>query len=189
MAIKSESRKVIERGVSKKGTDISHAIACGILGAKCTDDDNWVRNHVDHVIVNNAAAIDNGDDNRKTKNDEFLLSMSEGEIESSEKVFRYRDCAFEKELRTNPKFEVVYNETIWNDCDHDNLDKVYKSLSDPEDTHYIFEALLSQVNCDRDEGRNKFFRGNSKKKKSNNNLATMDDVLSGKHIGLAAGGG
>jgi len=122
-------------GIENAGTDISHTIACKIMGGVC-DGDGWVKNHVDEVITNKALKYD-------------FKHLSEEEIELSEKLFRYRDCAFEEDLRANVQFELIMDDEIWFGCDHDkDHEWIYQSFRDPiKGTKLFFDALLSQVDC------------------------------------------
>jgi len=122
-------------GVESKGTDISHTIACDVMGGIC-DDDGWVKNHGDEVFTNKILKYD-------------FDHLSKEEIDLSEKLFRYRDCAFQEDLQQHPWFTVIKEEGIWTDCQHDkNHEWIYQSFRDPTTgTKLFYDALLSQVDC------------------------------------------
>jgi len=122
-------------GVDKDGTDISHTIACDIMGGVC-DKDGWVKNHGDEVFNNKKVEF-----NFQHLNDE--------ETVLSEKLFRYRDCAFQEDLENNVRFDIVQENSIWVDCEHDkDHEWIYQSFRDPKSgTELFYDALLSQVDC------------------------------------------
>lgn len=154
-------------GVSNFGTDISHTIGCNILQGKC-EESGWVKGHVDETITNKV--FDN------SKNGQGAIERKL--IDDAEKIFLYRDCAYEKELNDNPKFDMVLKSDVWNTCQNTDqtMSNVYQSLSGAysgdveEGNQLLFDALLSQVNC-----------GNKKKKNKNGQLS-MENVLSGGYI-------
>lgn len=123
-------------GVDAAGTDISHTIACQVMGGVCDEDGKWVLNHQGEILLH------------KQLDYEFK-HLSKEEEELSEQLFRYRDCAFEGDLRSNPRFEVLFDEEIWADCEHDDDHEwIYQSFRDPDEgTRLFFDALLSQVDC------------------------------------------
>lgn len=122
-------------GVESKGTDIAHTIACDIMGGHC-DDDGWVKGHHEEVFSNKFLQYD-------------FDHLSREEIDLSEKLFRYRDCAFQEDLQTHPWFTVIKEEGIWTDCQHDkDHEWIYQSFRDPTTgTKLFYDALLSQVDC------------------------------------------
>lgn len=151
-------------GVDYYGSDISHVIACDILGGKCDDDNRWVLNHADESIRNNAIERD-------------YNALGLEEITNSEKIFRYRDCAFQKELTNDKKykdrFQIFHGQTIWEDCNHSDkkLENIYKSLKlIKEGTRLVYDALLSQVDC---TPYGDFARSPEH---------SIEDILSGKHL-------
>jgi len=123
-------------GVEAAGTDISHTIACSILGAKCDDDGTWVKGHIEEVITNNVLERD-------------FKSLKKHEVKLAERVFEYRDCGYQEDLENNERFEIILQDTIWSNCHHNEDNEwVYQSFR-PIDhgTHLVFDALLSQLDC------------------------------------------
>jgi len=151
-------------GVKNLGTDISHTIACSVMGGIC-DDDGWVKGHLDEVITNKVLSRD-------------FKSLPKEEIVLSEKLFRYRDCAYEEELRNNEQFSVVSNQTVWADCTHDmDHEWVYQSFRGPRvGTRLVFDGLLSQVDCSDYGGRK-----SSQSKSEEIQAAKIEDFLSGTY--------
>jgi len=122
-------------GVDKKGTDIAHTIACDIMGGIC-DDDGWVKGHTEEVFSNKLLQYD-------------FDHLPKEETALSEKLFLYRDCAFQEDLEKSQWFSVIKQEGIWTDCEHDkNHEWIYQSFRDPTTgTKLFYDALLSQVDC------------------------------------------
>ncbi len=123
-------------GVEDSETDISHTIGCDILGGICDDEGRWVKGHIEERITNKVLEAD-------------FDSLPDEEVVLSERLFRYRDCAYEEDLRKNENFAVVTNKTVWADCIHDvDHEWVYQSFRDFKyGTHLVFDALLSQIDC------------------------------------------
>jgi len=121
-------------GVDRDGTDVAHSVACDVMGGKC-DDNGWVKNH-DEVFSNAALEYD-------------FDHLSEKEQEASEKLFRYRDCAFQESLAGNPAFSIVRRDSIWEDCKHDeDHEWIYQTFRDPDEgTRLMYDGLLSQIDC------------------------------------------
>lgn len=123
-------------GIEDFGTDISHTIGCNILGGVCDDDGRWVKGHIEETITNKVLQAD-------------FDSLPKEEVVLSERLFRYRDCAYEEDLRKNERFSVVMNKTVWSDCIHDkDHEWIYQSFRDFKfGTRLVFDALLSQIDC------------------------------------------
>lgn len=124
-------------GVAEDETDISHTIGCDILGGKCDDEKRWVKGHIEETITNKVIEKD-------------YNNLPEMEIEDSEMIFRYRDCAYEQEFAYEDRFNIVRQYGIWDTCNHEDeqLEKIYQSLrSSDGGNDLVFEALLSQVDC------------------------------------------
>lgn len=154
-------------GIEEFGTDISHTIGCKILGGKCDDEGRWVKGHIEETIINKALERD-------------FKTLPKEEIDQSEKLFRYRDCSYEEDLRNNERFGVVMNQTIWADCQHDeDHEWVYQSFRDPKlGTHLVFDALLSQVDCKAFGGAPAF---GDKSRSEALEAAKIEDFLSGTY--------
>lgn len=124
-------------GVNKVNGDITHTIGCEILGGKCTADNRWVKGHLQEKFFNAVLERD-------------YNSLPEMEIDNSEKLFRYRDCAYKYDLESNERFSIIKQDSIWSDCSFDDpgVKKIYQSLRTPvEGTWLVYDALLSQVDC------------------------------------------
>ena len=120
-------------GAKLAGRDVVHVIACDIASAVC--DDGTVRNHGNDDLQKNSVDI------------EFSALTTEQRADA-ERLFRYRDCAY-KDLRENVKFGVLYNHSIWADCE-DKSAKIYHQLR--EDPSYMYKALVDQVTCPKSTG-------------------------------------
>lgn len=154
-------------GIEEYGTDISHTIGCNILGGKCDDEGRWVKGHIEETITNKVLERD-------------FKSLPKEEVVLSEKLFQYRDCAYEEDLRNNERFGVVMNQTIWADCQHDkDHEWVYQSFRDPKvGTRLVFDALLSQVDCSEYGGAPAF---GDKSHSEALEAAKIEDFLSGTY--------
>lgn len=115
-------------GVKEAGRDIVHVVACDIATAKC--DDGVVRNHEEDDLQKNSIQIE-------------FSGLTEIQRVDAELLFQYRDCAY-KDLRTNVKFGVLYNHSIWADCDEE-LAEIYQRLKD--EPKFMYEALVDQMQC------------------------------------------
>jgi len=132
-------------GVEESGSDISHTIACEVLPGVCDDDNKWVKGHIEEVITNKAMERD-------------FKSLPKKEIDLAEKLFGYRDCAYQEDLESNNRFSVIQQNTVWDTCQHDDEhDGVYQSFRDPvTGTRLVFDALLSQIDCQKYGGHPAF---------------------------------
>jgi hypothetical protein len=120
-------------GVETAGLDVSHVIACEILGGIC--DDGFVRNHKIHQYHSQSIVGRNFTEEGGLSEDDQLMA---------EMVLRFRDCMYEPYLRPNKEqFEVLYNESVWNDCDP-MFEPIYQQLND---SAILFRALVSQKEC------------------------------------------
>jgi hypothetical protein len=121
-------------GVIKANLDIVNVIACDILQGKCLLDDEIVYGH-------------RGDDTHFNVVDRDFQELTQEQIEEAEKLFRARDCAFQDLVGNNPKFEVGYADTIWNDCHAQDLDRDETYLYLDGNPEVLYSALLNQLNC------------------------------------------
>mmetsp|Transcript_106377 Transcript_106377/g.216977 ORF Transcript_106377/g.216977 Transcript_106377/m.216977 type:complete len:590 (-) Transcript_106377:490-2259(-) len=124
-------------GVDDANTDISHTIACKILPGKCEDGQLWVKGHHEEVFTN-----------KMLKHD--FSGLPAEEIVMAEKLFRYRDCAYQDDLtqKYDGRFSTVLPKSIWEDCNQEEKGEIYKSFRRPvAGTKKVFDALLSQVDC------------------------------------------
>mmetsp|Transcript_11635 Transcript_11635/g.22972 ORF Transcript_11635/g.22972 Transcript_11635/m.22972 type:complete len:622 (+) Transcript_11635:397-2262(+) len=147
-------------GVNKVDGDITHTIGCEILGGKCTEDSRWVKGHVQESFFNAVLERD-------------YNSLPEMEIDNSEQLFLYRDCAYQRDLQKNERFSIVRQDYIWKNCNHDDkeIKSIYNSLRAPvEGTWLVYDALLSQVDCSE--------YGDESAVPSN----SMEDILDGIHL-------
>jgi hypothetical protein len=118
------------------GMDVSHAIACKVMGAKC-DEAGWVNNHPNEAIHNNPAE-DGHDITELTGSDRWL----------AERLFQARDCAYRPALENDSSFTVIPQggNSIWTDayCDPAKDGTIYQELFNVET---VFRGLLSQMKC------------------------------------------
>jgi hypothetical protein len=120
-------------GAKLAGRDVVHVIACDIATAVC--DDGSVRNHGDDDLQKNSIDIE-------------FSALTMNQRADAEKLFRYRDCAY-KDLRENVLFGVLYNHSVWADCE-DKSAKIYHQLR--EDPSYMYKALVDQITCPTSTG-------------------------------------
>ena len=153
-------------GVEDFGTDISHTIACDILGGICKDEGRWVSGHIEEVISNKVLQAD-------------FDSLPDKEVDLSEKLFEYRDCGYQEDLQNNDRFEIVKQKDIWADCQHDkDHEWIYQSFRNFRiGTHLVFDALLSQVNCKKFGGHPTWAGSKSKELQA----AKIQDFLKGTY--------
>jgi len=154
-------------GVESFGTDISHTIGCDILNGICDDEGKWVKGHIEEAIMNKQLQRD-------------FNSLPQEEVANAEKLFAYRDCAYEDDLRNNERFQVVQNRTIWAECTHDDdINRIYQSFRDTKiGPHLVFDALLSQVDCKPYGGAPEF---GQKSHAEEIEEAKIEDFLSGTY--------
>ena len=159
--------KVIDMGgVGTFSTDIAHTISCEVMGGAC-DDDGWVKNHGDQVFDDKALEYE-------------FDHLSDEEKKESEKLFRYRDCAYQEDLESNPNFGVVMPDSIWKDCKHDqNHEWIYQTFRDEETgTKLFYDGLLSQVDCSEYGGaQSAVYESNAEILET----AKIDEFLSGEY--------
>lgn len=132
------SVKVIDMGgVTKANLDIVNVIACDILEGKCLLDDEIVYGH-------------RGDDTHFNVVDRDFEELTQDQREEAEKLFRARDCAFEDFIGNNPKFEIGYKDSIWHDCEGQDLDREEVYLYLDGNPEVLYSALLNQLGCSDD---------------------------------------
>lgn len=119
-------------GVEKKGKHIVHTIGCDVLLATCND--GIMGTLHDYMPEANSA-------------EKEFNELSDAESAKVEKLFRYRDCAYQplisKYERTG-QFQAMYQDSLWKECYAD--DNYYKKFID--NTPMMFNALLGQLQCD-----------------------------------------
>ncbi len=139
-------------GVEEAGRDVSHVVACDVMTGRC--EDGSVLNH----------KLDNPHHNSI---DVEFSALTEEQRVDAENLFLARDCAYMDELRENVKFGVIYNNSVWSNCDPAKS-QVYQKLKD--DPTYMYKALLSQITCPNDMPIPK------------SEMITMTQALNGKSV-------
>jgi hypothetical protein len=127
------------QGIEENGRDVSHTIACSVMGAKCQESEGWVNNHVDETIHNNEA--EDGHD---------IIELTDEERFKAEELLLARDCAYGammKEFQANgtADFKIHHERSLWMNCDPNLSATRYAELLNPD---LIFRGLLSQLKCD-----------------------------------------
>ena len=124
-------------GVHQANRDVSHVIVCNVLQGECDENGLFIGH----------------ESSRTTKEQDLpklLEDLSEMEMNKISLLFQYRDCDFQPDLRhffQDDKLEVMFNRDLWGACDPD-LSHLYRQIGDNE--IYMYEALLSQLECSRD---------------------------------------
>lgn len=135
---KGWSVKLIDlEGVHKLDKDVVHAIACDILLGECKDGKLMAHTEL-----------------RAPEEDlpAFLEEIGQEESDKIEMLFRYRDCGYRNLLKPfieSGDLEVLYEDSIWNDCD-DDKELYYEALANQDRVAYT--ALLSQLECEAISG-------------------------------------
>ena len=116
-------------GVAKYGTDVSHVIACDILGnTQCKD--GWVWDRYNRTYHENSIVKDLNDIKTEQKKELEIL-------------FRQRDCHYKKDLENDSQFHALHESTLWQGCEPNHSD-IYEQLADTD----VFAALVqSQLGC------------------------------------------
>lgn len=122
-------RLIDMEGVEAEGRDISHVVACDVVAARC--EEGVVLNHQGNKPHKNVVETE-------------FSALTQTQQEEAEQLFRSLDCSYELALRVNVKFGIVYNHSVWHDCDP-KLSKAYTRLREEPSTMYA--ALLSQIKC------------------------------------------
>lgn len=117
------------QGVIEAGRDISHVVACDIVTARC--EGGAVLNHKADNPHHNALDVK-------------FTSLTEEQRMEAELLFRSLDCSYMDELQENHNFGIIYNHSLWTECDPAKS-AIYKKLQ--EDPTYTYKALLSQLEC------------------------------------------
>jgi hypothetical protein len=116
-------------GVEDAGADVSHVIACEILGnTNCRD--GFVYDRYNKTFHLNHA-------------DKELSSLSDGQVEQLEILFRQRDCAYKEKLSNDHAFFTLHESTLWQGCSPDS-DDTYQQLTN---TTTILNLVQSQKGC------------------------------------------
>lgn len=139
-------------GVNEAGRDISHVIACDIVMARC--EGGAVLNHL-------------GDNPHHNTMDIKFTSLDEEQRGDAELLFRSLDCSYMDQLQEHTNFGIIYNHSLWTECDPTKL-AIYKKLQ--QDPTNMYKALLSQLEC---PGEMPF---------PPNEMITMHDALNGKVV-------
>jgi len=145
-------RLIDMEGVTKAGRDISHVIACDIVTGRCKN--GAVMNHETDRFHHNSVNVE-------------FSALSEEQRVEAEALFRSRDCAYIDDLHHNIMFGLIYNHSVWSDCDA-TKSTLYKKLKD--DPTVMYKALLSQITCPNEMPIPK------------NELITMSEALYGKSV-------
>ena len=114
-------------GVVRNGRDISHAIACDVLGVPCYR--GWVKGSQNEIIKSN----------EKPGGIELPLAT----LESMEDLLRQRDCWFQPRLELDGEVLIFYRDTLWEGC-HEQDMSVDEQL---QNTSYLILMLRNTLNC------------------------------------------
>eukprot|EP00980_Cylindrotheca_fusiformis_P021225 scaffold8161_cov111-Cylindrotheca_fusiformis.AAC.2 len=117
-------------GVQTVGADVSHVIACEVLGnTDCQNgfvSDRYNKTfHLNHVEMDLCGELD------------------DDQMEALEVLFRQRDCAYQEELTKDPGVYTLLQSTLWQGCSSDH-DDVYQQL---KDTTTILDLAQSEIGC------------------------------------------
>eukprot|EP00980_Cylindrotheca_fusiformis_P018464 scaffold6103_cov116-Cylindrotheca_fusiformis.AAC.10 len=121
-------------GVSKQNLDISHASACSILNVPCNNG-TWVAGLEGRALMVN----------QKKKPKKDISSIVAREMRW---VLNQRDCLYQASLEAHSNFEVLYRDSLWEDCSDSNL------LPELSNTTFLLELLKSQFGCASDPALN-----------------------------------
>ncbi|KAL3913552.1 MAG: hypothetical protein SGILL_006440 [Bacillariaceae sp.] len=184
------------KGISEAGLDVTHTIACNVMGAKCSEE-GWVNNHNEEPMHNNEA--EDGHD---------MIELSPQDRAWAEELLQARDCAYGsimKELNKNStagNFKIYSDSSLWQHCEPELSETTYQNLFDP---NLIFRGLLSQVKCKNviyadmpksiddvllgkftlDESSTKVYANGSVKHKKNHHFFLFLLVLGGVYVGMS----
>jgi hypothetical protein len=128
-------------GVQRDGLDISHVVACEVLGVPC-DDNGWVQG-LEHTSMHaNNRSGDPG--------------LTNVQLDELEWILRQRDCSYMTELlehnnnnkqqqQQQQQLTVLHQDTLWQDCDKFES-SFQRSL---RNTTFLLQLIQSQVDCGR----------------------------------------
>ena len=140
-------------GVQKANLDVEHVIGCEILHGDCSDNG-------DGALFLNGLQGESFDKETEQYDEvqveELSNVLTKAEEEELERLFRMRDCAYKKLFAPNdgtyqpPRyssdhFQVLYQDTLWNDCEAViNNDTIANTLMDED---YVLNAIRYQKGC------------------------------------------
>mmetsp|Transcript_40389 Transcript_40389/g.97504 ORF Transcript_40389/g.97504 Transcript_40389/m.97504 type:complete len:489 (+) Transcript_40389:237-1703(+) len=120
-------------GVEKAGKHIVHTIGCDVLFGAC--DAGVLHGLGEYLPVKNQAQKD-------------FNELNEEESAKIEKLFRYRDCAYQSDLQTyidKGQLDIQYQDSLWADCEQSQGGDYYEKFKD--NTQMMYNALLGQLEC------------------------------------------
>lgn len=118
-------------GVQDIGADVSHVIACEILGnTDCRNgfvSDRYNKTfHLNHI-------------------EKDIDGLGDDQIDDLEMLLRQRDCAYKERLSNDHAFYTLHESTLWQGCNTEH-DDIYQQLTD---TTTILDLVRSQEKCDK----------------------------------------
>lgn len=118
-------------GVEAAGKHIVHTIGCDVLFAGC--DAGVLHGLGEYLPV-------------KNKIEKDFNELNEEESAKIEKLFRYRDCAYQSDLQQyidKGQLDILYQDSLWSECEQGG--DYYKKFKD--NTEMMYNALLGQLEC------------------------------------------
>lgn len=119
-------------GMDAAEINIVQVVVCQILQGNCVDNrifkHEYVANHVN-------------------TGDKEFTELNDTDVELSEDLFRFRDCAYQGKLQSHlsdGKMDLLYNHSMFATCDG-RKDFYYQRLA--ENPEIMYSALLSQLKC------------------------------------------
>jgi hypothetical protein len=127
-------------GISKAKLDISHVVACEVLGAQCNN--GWMGD-LDQILQN-ARTTDPG--------------ITQQEVQEMEWILRQRDCAYQEGIQNDDGVEILHEEALFRRCDG-SPNKDYLN------TTFLLGLLRAQMGCEGSGNTNSMAKLRSDMKK------------------------
>ena len=149
-------------GMDAVGWDVARVIICHVIHGDDYDDDGVVQEYcrLDDTTLDDNNSRPRAHSSRTHLTHEItgdLISLTTNQQIQVEQLFRARDCAYQSKLQYHPHFQVLYQETLWQDCSAAALttstygpsSNTGQSVSANLQRHveYVLGALLSQLTC------------------------------------------
>jgi len=118
-------------GAQDLGSDVSHIIACEILGnTNCNG--GFVSDRFNKTYHNNHIA------------DKEFDGLDEEQLDQLETLLRKRDCAYQERLRNDHGFYILHESSLWQGCHLSDPTGTYDKL---KDTTLLLDLFQSQLGC------------------------------------------
>ena len=149
-------------GITRRGLDISHVVACHVLQVPCTNDSSWIQGVSPTVTPYK---------NQRHRDP----NLTEHQSIAIERFFRQRDCAYHRQSwNDHVRLNLVYNDSLWDNChEEDHPSTIYQDL---QNVTILLHHLRQVVKCSGYENDSTIHLSSVGSSRSNNDTIVMEST-------------